>query len=117
MSDFDRLLNAGDYAAARHAASEALSQFPGDREIEGLLKLADEGIERCANAQQRSKKVRSRPREATTPARCHSCVRRLNSTTGIPPFATALVERTTRAGARRDGSRLATKPSHWSTKL
>ncbi len=53
LSEFDHLLSTGAYAAARQLASEALSQFPGDHEIEGLLKRADEGIERCAKAQQR----------------------------------------------------------------
>jgi eukaryotic-like serine/threonine-protein kinase len=53
MSEFDLLLSAGDYTAARQVASETLSQFPGDREAEGLLKLADEGIERRAQAQRR----------------------------------------------------------------
>ncbi|MGA7412138.1 MAG: protein kinase [Bryobacteraceae bacterium] len=53
MSEFDSLLSSGDYTEARRAASEALAKFPGDREIEGLLKLADEGIDRCANAQRR----------------------------------------------------------------
>ncbi len=52
MSEFDVLLNAGDYAAASQVASEAISQFPGDAEVEGLLKLADEGVDRCARAQQ-----------------------------------------------------------------
>jgi eukaryotic-like serine/threonine-protein kinase len=51
MSDFDRLLAAGNYAAAREAASEALSQFPDDTELAGLLRLAEEGIERCTKAQ------------------------------------------------------------------
>jgi serine/threonine protein kinase len=53
ISEFDLLLGAGDYTSARQVASEALSQFPGDCEVEGLLKLADEGIERSARAKRR----------------------------------------------------------------
>jgi eukaryotic-like serine/threonine-protein kinase len=51
VSDFDRLLAAGNYAAARDVASAALAQFPEDSGLQGLLSLADQGVERCSQAQ------------------------------------------------------------------
>ena len=38
--EFDRRLITGDYAGAQQIADQALAEFPGDQELEGLRKLA-----------------------------------------------------------------------------
>jgi serine/threonine-protein kinase len=50
--EFDRKLIAGDYAGAQEVAARGLVEFPGDQELEGLRKLAEQGIQRAAEAQE-----------------------------------------------------------------
>jgi serine/threonine protein kinase len=50
--EFDRRLITGDYAGAQQVADQALAEFPGDQELEGLRKLAEQGIQRAREAQE-----------------------------------------------------------------
>ena len=50
--EFDRRLIAGDYGGALQAANRGLQEFPGDEELEGLRKLAEQGMQRAAEAQE-----------------------------------------------------------------
>ena len=48
----DQRLEAGEYAHAQELARNALGEFPEDRELAGLERLAGQGIERSREAQQ-----------------------------------------------------------------
>ena len=50
VEQVDRHFEAGRYAKAREVCEEALQQFPDDPELNGLHRLADQGIRRNAEA-------------------------------------------------------------------
>lgn len=50
VEQVDRHFAAGRYAKAREACEEALQQFPDDPELNGLQRLAEQGIKRNAEA-------------------------------------------------------------------
>jgi serine/threonine protein kinase/cytochrome c-type biogenesis protein CcmH/NrfG len=52
VEQIDQRLEAGDYARAQDLARNALEEFPDDRELAGLERLAAQGIERSSEAQQ-----------------------------------------------------------------
>jgi len=52
VEQIDQRLGAGEYARAQELAGNALAEFPEDRELAGLERLADQGIERSREAQQ-----------------------------------------------------------------
>jgi hypothetical protein len=51
VEQIDRLLEAGEYARAQDRARDALAEFPDDRELAGLERVARQGSERSAEAQ------------------------------------------------------------------
>jgi serine/threonine-protein kinase len=52
VEQIDQHLEAGEYARAQEAARNALEEFPEDRELTGLDRLAAQGMERSREAQQ-----------------------------------------------------------------
>jgi eukaryotic-like serine/threonine-protein kinase len=52
VGQIDQRLEAGEYARAQELARNALDEFPEDRELTGLERLAGQGIERSREAQQ-----------------------------------------------------------------
>ena len=50
MDRIDGCFANGEYANARDVIQEALVEFPGDKELEGLESLADQGVRRSAEA-------------------------------------------------------------------
>jgi eukaryotic-like serine/threonine-protein kinase len=51
VEQIDRLLEAGEYARAQDRARDALAEFPDDRELAGLERVARQGSERSAEAE------------------------------------------------------------------
>lgn len=51
VEEIDRQVASGDYARARDLARTALAEFPEDRELIGLKKLAEANVERAAEAE------------------------------------------------------------------
>src|ERR1017187_6506681 len=52
VDQIDRHIAAGDYARARDLVRTAVSEFPDDRELSGLERLAQQGLERSAEAEE-----------------------------------------------------------------
>jgi eukaryotic-like serine/threonine-protein kinase len=52
VEQIDQRLEGGEYARAQELAGNALAEFPDDRELAGLERLAGQGIERSREAQQ-----------------------------------------------------------------
>ena len=50
VEKIDRYLGSGEYKKAQEIAREALLEFPDDRELQGLEKLAEQSIKRSAEA-------------------------------------------------------------------
>jgi serine/threonine-protein kinase len=50
VDQIDRSIEAGEYTRALDLAHASISEFPGDRELSGLQKLAQQGLERTAEA-------------------------------------------------------------------
>lgn len=51
VEEIDRQVASGDYTRARDLARTALAEFPDDRELAGLQKLAEANLERAAEAE------------------------------------------------------------------
>jgi serine/threonine-protein kinase len=52
VDQIDRHIAAGDYARARELVHTATREFPNDRELAGLERLAQQGVERSAEAEE-----------------------------------------------------------------
>jgi serine/threonine protein kinase len=52
VDQIDRHLAAGDYARARDLVRTAISEFPHDRELSGLERLAQQALERASEAEE-----------------------------------------------------------------
>ncbi len=50
IDKIDRHLGEGEYTKAREAANQALEEFPEDKELQGLISLAEQGIKRSEEA-------------------------------------------------------------------
>jgi tetratricopeptide (TPR) repeat protein len=50
IEEIDRALDGGDFARGRDLSARALAEYPGDRELSGLERLARQGLERSSEA-------------------------------------------------------------------
>ena len=66
IEHIDAHFNLGEYSQAGTVVSEALGEFPDDRELLQLQSLTEEGVKRGAEASALSKKARSCAPHTTT---------------------------------------------------